>query len=107
MVVMLAAALAAECPVAEPVEVHTSGQASARVALRFYQVVISPADGAGCNFYPSCSRYAWHAIQRHGVLRGTLMASDRLQRSHSGWHYATCESNGRTYLYDPVEDNAW
>ena len=44
---MLAAALAAECPVAEPVEVHTSSQASARVALRFYQVVISPADGAG------------------------------------------------------------
>jgi uncharacterized protein len=99
--------MAAECPASEPVEVHTSSQASARLALRTYQLLISPADGAGCNFYPSCSRYAWHAIQRHGVLRGTVMATERLQRAHTGWHYDTCEAGGRTYLHDPVGQNTW
>ena len=104
---LLAAALAAPCPRSEVKGPENSNQASAWVALRFYQRVISPADGAGCNFYPSCSRYGWQAIHDHGVLRGSVMAAERVQRAHGGWNYATCEANGRTYLYDPVEQNAW
>lgn len=38
---------------------------AAWVFLRTYQVVVSPADGAGCGMYPSCSRYAM------GAVRGT------------------------------------
>ena len=93
-------ALAEPCPHTPPAQPEGTAQSAARVA-------ISPADGAGCNFYPSCSHYAWQAIRAHGLLRGAVMGSERLQRAHGGWDYPTCEAAGRSYLYDPVEANAW
>ena len=107
MSLLLALALAEPCPHTPPAQPEGSAQSAARVAIRFYQVAISPADGAGCTFYPSCSHYAWGAIQAHGLLRGAVMSTERLQRAHGGWNYPTCEAGGRTYLYDPVEANAW
>ncbi len=34
----------------------------------------------GCKFYPSCSRYAAEAIERHGAARGARLALARLWR---------------------------
>lgn len=48
--------------------------------LRLYQRVISPLYGSTCRFYPSCSQYALLSVQRHGVLRGTVLAAWRLLR---------------------------
>jgi hypothetical protein len=38
-----------------------------------------------CRFLPSCSEYALQAVQRHGALRGTWLATRRICRCHP-WH---------------------
>ena len=49
-------------------------------AIRFFQEYISPADGARCQFAPTCSAYGHQAIHRHGAWLGVLMTTDRLMR---------------------------
>jgi len=48
--------------------------------IRFYQFAFSPLVGNQCRFAPTCSHYAHEAIERHGALRGTLLAAWRLLR---------------------------
>jgi putative membrane protein insertion efficiency factor len=48
--------------------------------VRVYQILLSPIFGGACKFYPSCSNYAFEAIQRHGALRGFALAMKRLGR---------------------------
>lgn len=50
--------------------------------IRIYQKVLSPVLGAQCRFYPTCSRYAVEALQRHGAARGSWLAVRRLSRCH-------------------------
>ncbi len=52
--------------------------------IRGYQAGISPGLGTLCRFEPSCSRYAYEAIERHGALRGSWLAARRLGRCHPG-----------------------
>lgn len=53
-----------------------------------YRRVISPLIPPRCRYYPTCSEYAVQAIQRFGILRGTVLAAWRLLRcnpwSHGG-----------------------
>ena len=35
-----------------------------------------------CRFFPTCSEYALFALERHGTLRGSLLAARRLLRCH-------------------------
>ena len=53
--------------------------------IRGYQWFVSPLLGNHCRFYPSCSKYAREAIERHGVLRGVWLAIRRVARCHP-WH---------------------
>jgi putative membrane protein insertion efficiency factor len=48
--------------------------------VRFYQAFLSPFYGASCKFYPSCSHYAYQAIERWGASRGAWLAMRRLLR---------------------------
>lgn len=50
--------------------------------IRFYRAAISPLMPPICRFHPSCSVYAITAIERHGVLRGYLLAVRRVLRCH-------------------------
>ncbi|MBS3908409.1 MAG: membrane protein insertion efficiency factor YidD [Actinobacteria bacterium] len=50
--------------------------------INVYQKTISPLFPPSCRFYPSCSSYALQAIQKHGVIRGGLMAAGRILRCH-------------------------
>jgi uncharacterized protein len=56
-----------------------------QLLIRAYQLLVSPLLGPRCRFYPSCSQYALEAVQRHGTLRGSLLALRRLARCHP-WH---------------------
>jgi len=48
--------------------------------IRGWQLVVSPWYGPTCRYYPSCSSYALVAVQRHGVLKGGVLAAWRLLR---------------------------
>ena len=50
--------------------------------LRLYKLILSPLLPAACRYEPTCSVYAREAIERHGAIRGTVMAARRLARCH-------------------------
>ncbi len=50
--------------------------------LRMYRRFVSPMLPHSCRFVPTCSEYAMEAVERHGVLRGSMMAGGRLLRCH-------------------------
>ena len=55
--------------------------------IRFYQRCISPLLPAACIYRPTCSQYAIQAIERHGAVKGLLLAARRILRCnpfHSG-----------------------
>jgi putative membrane protein insertion efficiency factor len=57
-----------------------------RAIFTAYKRVLSPmlhAVGVSqCIFLPTCSEYAYIAIERHGLLRGTALAAARIARCH-------------------------
>ena len=61
--------------------------------IRFYQRAISPYTPASCRFRPTCSAYAYEAIQKYGALKGGWLALKRLLKCHPFY-------KGNTY--DPV-----
>lgn len=52
------------------------------VAVRAYQLLLSPFAGGACRFEPGCSAYAIEAISTHGLRRGTWLALSRVARCH-------------------------
>jgi putative membrane protein insertion efficiency factor len=53
-----------------------------RLAIRGYQVAISPLLPPACRYYPTCSNYAIEAIEKYGALRGGWLAARRIGRCH-------------------------
>lgn len=48
--------------------------------LRFYKKFISPALPDRCRFYPTCSEYAVTAVEKYGVLKGSIKSIYRIIR---------------------------
>lgn len=48
--------------------------------ITFYRRRISPMTRPSCRFIPSCSEYAYEAIEKYGFLRGGLMGLWRILR---------------------------
>jgi putative membrane protein insertion efficiency factor len=49
--------------------------------IRLYQLTLSRLMPPNtCRFYPSCSRYGFEAVRRHGAVRGGLLAAWRVLR---------------------------
>ncbi len=46
--------------------------------IRVYQKYLSPLLGPSCRFHPTCSEYAFQAIETYGVLRGGILAVKRV-----------------------------
>ncbi len=55
---------------------------SLKFLIYIYKSFISPVLPNVCRFYPSCSRYAYDAIEVHGASRGVLLATWRLLKCH-------------------------
>lgn len=62
--------------------------------VRAYRLVFSPWVGNSCRYQPTCSAYALEALEKHGAIRGGLLAARRVGRCHP------LGSDG----YDPVPD---
>ena len=48
--------------------------------VHFYRKFISPLLPPSCRFYPSCSVYAIEAVERFGIIKGSLLALWRILR---------------------------
>ena len=48
--------------------------------IKGYQKVISPHTLSHCKYIPTCSQYAIEAIEKHGALKGGLLAVWRILR---------------------------
>ncbi len=57
--------------------------------IRIYRRGISPLSPSSCRFTPTCSAYAVEAIEQHGTLRGSWLATKRVFRCHpfGKWGY--------------------
>jgi putative membrane protein insertion efficiency factor len=67
----------------------------ALLALRFYKTYLSILFAGSCRFEPTCSRYAYEAIERFGMARGVWLGLKRLLR---------CHPLSRKFGYDPVPE---
>jgi len=47
--------------------------------IKLYQN-IWPFTGTACRFQPTCSHYTYDAIEKYGVLKGSLMGVARISR---------------------------
>lgn len=48
--------------------------------IKIYQRLISPMLPRTCRFYPTCSQYAYTAIQRFGMIKGIKYSLKRILR---------------------------
>jgi len=53
-----------------------------RAVFWFYRNGVSPFLPASCRFQPTCSAYAREAVLKFGLLKGMLLAIERLMRCH-------------------------
>jgi uncharacterized protein len=79
---------------------------SKRVAIKMidlYKNNISSTRGSNCPFHPTCSQYCKAAIDKYGLLKGTLMGFDRLLRCNNDqWIYERVYVDGSYKNYDPI-----
>lgn len=64
-----------------PVTWRNLPRLSLLVPIRVYQKTLSralPTDT--CRFYPTCSHYGYQAIYKHGAIRGSQLAINRVLR---------------------------
>ena len=65
------------------------------LALGFYKTYLSILFAGNCRFDPTCSQYAYEAIERFGAARGIWLGLKRLGR---------CHPLSRQFGYDPVPE---
>lgn len=73
----------------------SAGVRAALFALDFYKAYLSSLFAGTCRYEPTCSRYAYEAIERFGVWRGIWLGTKRLLR---------CHPLSRRFGFDPVPE---
>lgn len=75
--------------------------------VHIYQRLISPLTPRRCKYEPTCSTYAIEAVERFGVVRGTVLACWRIMRcnpfSHGGFDPVREEFTLKVGPTDPAE----
>ena len=82
-------------PAEEKKHPRSAAVRAALFALSLYKAYLSVLFAGTCRYEPTCSRYAYEAIERFGVLRGGWLGLKRLLRCHP--------FSGR-FGYDPVPE---
>lgn len=62
--------------------------------INFYRQRISPLTPPCCIFHPTCSEYALEAVERYGVIKGSLLTM---------WRILRCNPFNKKGGYDPVK----
>ncbi len=52
------------------------------IPVRAYRLFGSPWLGRSCRYQPTCSAYAMDALEKHGAIKGTILAAKRIGRCH-------------------------
>ena len=79
-----------------PLQIQQNAAVKAALfALRFYKAYLSILFAGSCRYEPTCSLYAYEAIERFGVVRGFWLGLKRLLR---------CQPLSRKFGYDPVPE---
>jgi uncharacterized protein len=78
-----------------PKKNHSWGVRATLFALDCYKSYLSVLFAGSCRFEPTCSRYAYEAIERFGVAGGVWLGTKRLLR---------CHPLSRKFGYDPVPE---
>jgi uncharacterized protein len=55
------------------------------LAVRGYQLFVSPSFGPVCRYHPTCSQYMIAAVRKHGFWLGGWRGVLRIARCHP-WH---------------------
>lgn len=63
------------------------------VLIRGYQKYLSPLFPGCCRFRPTCSAYAYEAINKYGICKGGWLAIKRICKCHPFY---------KGDIYDPV-----
>jgi putative membrane protein insertion efficiency factor len=57
--------------------------------LRGYKTWVSPMLPPSCRYHPTCSEYAYEAVEKYGIIKGGRLAMWRVMRCNpfgkSGW----------------------
>lgn len=61
--------------------------------ISWYKKYISPTIGNHCRFFPTCSEYAYEAIERYGAAKGLILTV---------WRILRCNPLNKHIGYDPV-----
>ncbi len=87
------------------INTSTELQFTASLLLKTYKLFLSSQDVASCAFEPSCSEFAFKAIESEGFLKGIILSADRLSRCNkfSPENYLINEING--LFIDPVDNH--
>jgi putative membrane protein insertion efficiency factor len=67
----------------------------AKQLIKFYKIFFSPIVGKSCRYTPTCSSYAYQAIDKYGAFIGSFMAIYRIMK---------CNPFSKGGL-DPVREN--
>jgi uncharacterized protein len=87
-----------QAPLLQAVAANGEKSVGVRVSLfvlSFYKAYFSAWFAGTCKYDPTCSRYAYEAIERFGVRRGGWLGLKRLLR---------CHPFTRKFGYDPVPE---
>ena len=50
--------------------------------IKIYQFLISPFLGSRCRFLPTCSEYFIESLQKHGLIKGLALGTNRILKCH-------------------------
>ena len=52
------------------------------VAIKLYQIIISPFLGKNCRYLPTCSEYTIESLKSYGLLKGLYFSLKRIIKCH-------------------------